>query len=38
MRYCYNVLNSATAKESLKNVAKALYLYNRAANSYFSQN
>lgn len=34
MTYCYNVLNSASAKASLKDVATALYLYNKAATEY----
>ena len=34
MTYCYNVLNSESAKASLKDVVTALYLYNQAANAY----
>lgn len=37
MTYCYNVLksdNSATVTDNLKNVVRALYLYNQAANTY----
>lgn len=32
--YCYNVLKSDSCKEALKNVVKALYLYNVAADNY----
>ncbi|MBQ9747185.1 MAG: hypothetical protein IJV98_00235 [Clostridia bacterium] len=32
--YCYNVLNSADHPEAHKNVVKALYLYNVAADNY----
>jgi len=35
MAYCYNVLKNSTNND-LKNVARALYLYNRAANDYFN--
>ena len=34
MTYCYNVLNSSSAKETLKNVVRALYLYGQAAAEY----
>ena len=35
MTYCYNVLNGSYSDE-LKNVVRALYLYNSAANTYFA--
>lgn len=34
MSYAYAVLSSDKANDSLKNVVKALYLYNQAANAY----
>ena len=34
MTYCYNVLNSETADDNLKNVCKALYQYAEAAKAY----
>lgn len=40
LSYCYSVLSQgtdATYTEDLKNVVKALYLYNEAADSYFGQ-
>ena len=38
LTYAYAVLSSnATNIDSLKDVARALYLYNEAANDYFSQ-
>ena len=36
MNYCYNVLKSDAASETMKNVAKAIYLYNQAAIEYFA--
>lgn len=36
MTFCYNALKN-TEDEALKNVAKALYLYNKEADAYFSQ-
>ncbi|GEM_PF-2074474 len=35
MKYCYNVLNSGTDDENLKNVVRAFYLYTVAAKDYF---
>ncbi len=35
LTYCYNVLDRNEGSDALKKVCKALYLYNRAANSYF---
>lgn len=39
MTYCYNVLNAAegTFTNAMVNTAKALYLYNQAANVYFQR-
>lgn len=34
MSYCYSILASETAGDNLKNVVKALYAYNTAANNY----
>lgn len=34
MSYAYDVLNSNTASDNLKNLIKALYLYNQAAEAY----
>ncbi|MDE6664721.1 MAG: hypothetical protein K2K14_00810 [Ruminococcus sp.] len=34
MSYAYDVLNSDTASDNLKNLVKALYLYNQAAEAY----
>ncbi|WP_294570052.1 hypothetical protein [uncultured Subdoligranulum sp.] len=34
--YVYTVLSNSTAKESLQNVAKALFLYGEAAKDYFA--
>ena len=35
MTYCSNVLSDGTQSEALQNVCKALYLYAKAADSYF---
>lgn len=35
MTYCSNVLSDGTQSEALQNVYKALYLYAKAADSYF---
>ena len=35
LTYCYNVLNGGSADENLKNVCRALYLYEVEANRYF---
>ena len=35
MSYVCKVLNSDNATETLKDLLKALYLYNQAANEYF---
>ena len=35
LTYCYNVLDRDEGTPQLQKVCKALYLYNRAANSYF---
>lgn len=35
MHYCYQVLASATADEQLKDLVRALYVYNQKANAYF---
>ena len=37
MAYCYNVLNSDGIKETLKDVARALYLYSQAAKIYAAE-
>ena len=34
MSYCYSVIGSDTASDGLKNVVKALYAFNQAADSY----
>lgn len=34
MSYCYSVLASDTTSDNLKNVAKAMYIFNQAANNY----
>ena len=34
MTFCYNALNNASTKAALQDVARALYLYNDAANQY----
>lgn len=36
LNYCKNVLADNTQDENLKNVVKALYLYWKAADSYFA--
>jgi hypothetical protein len=36
MNYCYNVLKSDAASATMKDVAKAIYLYNQAAIEYFA--
>ena len=34
MTFCYNALNNSTTSDTLKNVARALYLYNVSADMY----
>ena len=38
LSYCYNVLYADPEDETLKDLVKALYLYNQAANNYFETN
>ena len=35
LSYGYRILNDGTAGDDIKNLVKALYLYNQAANAYF---
>ena len=37
MNYCYEALNGGTDNENLKIVARALYLYSKAADEYFTE-